>query len=406
MIATLSPKPPHEPTLSSQQKSSSVHPRQQDSSYSYAANLTHRAADSIQFSGWTKKRNGLLSALENKDNWRDRLSQWQEKKSLQAIQAFDNTTIWIKKAISTAMMVFAAILSGVPMPEAFKKFIHRKFFFAPPKISSIHLLNSDELKQSILEVNFHPKGQKTPSLNGWYIEAQKGKPTIVFSHGRHCTISQHETLLNEFRRKGYGMFIYDYPGFGRSEGKPSERALCEAGLAASKFLAKDGVAGLGVPYGQQIIMGHSLGGAVAVDVAEKLSQNPATKPMALVVVNSFTNIKEAFGRKKQSFNGIIQKLFDEGKIGLQFDSRAKIKNVQVSAMVTHGLDDKVVHSDLGKALMRSYKSTHPDSGPLVGKFYPMENSRHHLTEKVCQQISNNLDNFLKEVRRKAAYRLV
>jgi len=404
MIATLSPKPlpaialpyPHPPPLQ---------PGRHGFSHRYAENLPTHARDSIHFSGWTKKRHAFSSALENKDNWRDRLGKWQEKKSLQAIQAFENTTLWIKKAISTAMMVLAAILSGVPMPESIKKFIHRKFFFAPPKISSIHLLNSEELKQNILEVNFHPKGKKTPSLNGWYIEAQKGKPTIVFSHGRHCNISQHEPLLNEFRRKGYGIFIYDYPGFGRSEGKPTEQALYEAGLSASKFLARDGVAGLGIPYCQQIIMGHSLGGAVAVDVAKKLSQDERTKPMALVVINSFTDIKEAFGKQKQTFNRIIQKLFDEGKIGLEFNSLAKIKNVQVPVMVTHGLKDRVIHSDLGKTLMKSYKSTHPEYGPLVGKFYPMANSGHFLNEKTCQNISNSLDSFLREVERKAAYRL-
>jgi alpha-beta hydrolase superfamily lysophospholipase len=346
--------------------------------------------------------------LEKKGTWKERLEDWRKQNFLQWRLSLEQHYNGFKKALVKALIGIAAVFSCFPIPEFMRNLIHRRVFFAPHKVSSSHLLQSDELRQKILKVGFHPEGKNTYELEGWYLQAKPGMPTVVYSHGRDCNISNLEHVLKALSQKGYGVFVYDYPGFGRSEGSPSEEALYEAGVAACKFLAGDQVAGLHVPYEQQILMGHSLGGAVAVDIAHKFSENAALEPekrrfnredkselsgqpRALVLINTFTDLKEIIGELKQEFSPSLQKWFNENRLGLNFNSKEKIKSVTMPVLILHGDLDKTIKKHIGEQLnCCAEKSSHH-------RFELLPKTKHRLEDEACQQITEKLGTFLEGI---------
>lgn len=351
--------------------------------------------------------------LEKTNNQRrtlkERFEDWYRNNFLEWRQNIEASYINLRKNIAKAMIVVAAIFSCFPIPNFMRDIIERRFFFSPHRVSSSHFLSPD-LRQKILEVGFRPEGKNTYKLDGWYIKAKEGKPTVVFCHGRDCNISGLEPIMKALSDKGYGVFVYDYPGFGQSEGNPSEQALYEAGVAACKFLAGENLAGLKVPYRQQILMGHSLGGAVAVDIATKFAEdsraensdartfnkenNPELEgqPQALILINTFTDLKSTFAKGKQNFHRYVQRLFNENKIRLQFDSKSKIKQVNMPVLVLHGDKDETIDPAFGRELEDNAPKERPHA------FHSLPGAKHQLRDNTCQQVTDSVDDFLTQIR--------
>ena len=99
-------------------------------------------------------------------------------------------------------------------------------------------------------------------INGWYVPPQPGKPSIVFAHGNGGNQGDRFDVLQAFVEQGYGFFSFDYRGYGKSRGTPSEAGLYHDLEAASLYLQQHGI-----PIKNQIAMGESLGSGVAVALA-------------------------------------------------------------------------------------------------------------------------------------------
>lgn len=359
--------------------------------------------DTLQFSGWGKKAaNGASKPAYWEVGW-EKYERWQKKQLYRLGSAFEKSVNEIKRVCSRLILAIAAIISVVvPLPNSVKEALHRRYFFSPHKVSSSLLLKSPELRQKLIKLGFHPDKDSPHELSAWFMKAEKDKPTVVFSHGRDCNISHLEHVIKALHKKGFGVFVYDYPGFGRSEGRPTEQALYEAGLAASKFLTqKEGI--LNIPFEQQIIMGHSLGGAIAVDVAKKLSESNI-QPKALVLVNTFTDIKTTFADQQKRYWSPIQKVFKIDKIPFSFNSQEKIKSVKMPVLVFHADQDKIINQRHGMALRNTFRQAQEaaKSGPkFKHDFIPLKASGHRLTEQSCETIVSKLDDFLQEAGAKA-----
>ncbi len=122
-------------------------------------------------------------------------------------------------------------------------------------------------------------------LHGWFVKPANVEPenVILFAHGRTGNVSTHKTRLFEFvRRHQVAVLLFDYRGYGKSEGCPSEDGLYADTAAARDWLAKRTASS----PAEIIIMGRSLGSAVAIDLASRDGAK------ALIVENGFTNTSE------------------------------------------------------------------------------------------------------------------
>ncbi len=98
-------------------------------------------------------------------------------------------------------------------------------------------------------------------LNGWFIPA-KGTPwgTVIFFHGNASNISSHYTFVRWLTEKGFNLFLFDYRGYGKSEGCPDRRGIYEDSVSAIEYVQsrKD------IDPDKLLILGQSLGGANAI----------------------------------------------------------------------------------------------------------------------------------------------
>jgi uncharacterized protein len=164
-------------------------------------------------------------------------------------------------------------------------------------------------------------------LHAWHAVAPEGAPTLVWSHGNAGNIAGRSPVLQALAARGLGVLAYDYRGYGRSGGTPSE-----AGVYRDVEAAYDSLA---LPSSRLVAFGESLGGAVSIHLA-------TVRPCAaVVVVSTFTTMRDV-ARFHYGVAGLLA--------GNGFDSLRRISGVHVPLLVAHGDEDEVVPYALGEAL--------------------------------------------------------
>jgi len=191
------------------------------------------------------------------------------------------------------------------------------------------------------EVQFQNSTKQT--LHGVYFPYQKINPhdsptgTILYSHGNGENVSQ---LLNWAEQMCSGfrcnVLVFDYAGYGKSEGKPTAPGILDDGLAAMNYLVQQE----GIPTQQMILYGFSLGGSVAVDLASKHDVK------ALIVESSFTSLAE-MGHK------MFPLIPAEYLLWEQLSSIKKIGDVRCPVFISHGRADHVIPFSQGQRLFEA-----------------------------------------------------
>lgn len=174
------------------------------------------------------------------------------------------------------------------------------------------------------------------ALHGWYIPYHASEHVVLFFHGNAGNISHRGESIAIFHRLGLNVFIFDYRGYGRSQGKPSEKGLYLDAVGAWDYLKQI----RGISAENIIIFGRSLGGAVAVRLASKV------KPAALIVESSFTSARDV----ARSVFPILSRLTP---IRYDFNAVSYIKNVTCPVLILHSPDDDVLPYTLGEKLYRA-----------------------------------------------------
>lgn len=175
------------------------------------------------------------------------------------------------------------------------------------------------------------------TLHGWWVPAaRQGKPargTVLFFHGNAGNISHRLDYLLMFKRLGYAVLIVDYRGYGQSSGAPSEEGTYRDAMAASRWLSGS----RGIPPAAVVLVGESLGGAVASWLAAR------HRPRALVLLSTFTSIPD-LGAKIYPFLPI--RLLSR----FSYDTLERIRRIDAPVFVAHSRDDDIVPYAHGRTL--------------------------------------------------------
>ncbi|MEW5894255.1 MAG: alpha/beta hydrolase [Candidatus Omnitrophota bacterium] len=171
-------------------------------------------------------------------------------------------------------------------------------------------------------------------LNGWFVPAanQTEKTvTLLFLHGNAGNINDRVGKVQLLHQIGVNVFIIDYRGYGRSEGRPSEKGIYLDALAAYDYLASRKDAG-----GRIIVYGVSLGGAPAVDMAIR-------RPVkGLILESTFTSAKDMAKKILPVAPGFL--------IKTELNSIGKIVKVNAPTLVIHSPRDEMVPFEMGRRL--------------------------------------------------------
>ena len=170
-------------------------------------------------------------------------------------------------------------------------------------------------------------------LHGWWVPHRKARGTILYCHGNTGSIAHQIEVFRRLRRLGVNVLGFDYRGYGRSEGTPSEKGLYSDVRGAFDHLVEE----LGIESGEIILFGHSLGGAVAVDCA--LDREPA----GLVIQSTFTHLKAA---TRAAFPGMPVHLLALRR----FHTAEKVARIGIPKLFIHGTADGTLPHGLGLEL--------------------------------------------------------
>lgn len=171
-------------------------------------------------------------------------------------------------------------------------------------------------------------------LHGWYMHDPNPREVVLFAHGRATNVTDYADEIKALnKRHDVAVLVFDYRGFGRSQGEPTEEGIVEDARAARFWLAER----TGVAEDEIIIMGYSLGGGVAVELAA------ADGAKGLVLINTFTSLPDV-----ASFH-VPWLPVHWGMIN-QFDSESRITKYHGPLLQIHGDADQAVPYELGMKL--------------------------------------------------------
>lgn len=171
-------------------------------------------------------------------------------------------------------------------------------------------------------------------LHGWFVAHPAPRGVALFMHGNAGNITGRAELLRDLnRRHGLAVMTFDYRGYGRSEGKPSEDGILQDARAARRWLAER----TGVSESDILLMGRSLGGAVAIDLASRASAR------GLVVCSSFTSLPDVAAKHAPWTTPHLN-------MTQRLNSLAKIKNYHGPVLISHGDADEVIPFAHGEKL--------------------------------------------------------
>jgi fermentation-respiration switch protein FrsA (DUF1100 family) len=190
-------------------------------------------------------------------------------------------------------------------------------------------------------------------LHGWFVLGS-GETTLLWCHGNAGNISYRlDNLKLLHDRLGVNIFIFDYRGYGRSQGKPSEEGTYRDAEAALTYISTR----QDIDQDAVVVFGRSLGGAVAVDLASE------HQCLGLILESTFASMMEWMS---QSFADVPL-----DRLPIKYDSLTKIKRVKAPLLMLHGDCDDVVPFQSG---MELYESANEPK-----EFYTIEGAGHNDT---------------------------
>jgi fermentation-respiration switch protein FrsA (DUF1100 family) len=175
---------------------------------------------------------------------------------------------------------------------------------------------------------------KTPDstqINGWFIPSKNSRYTILFCHGNAGNISHRLEKIKFFYELGCNIFIFDYRGYGRSKGRPSEKGLYLDAKTAYDYLLSRNI----LP--EQIVgYGESLGGAIIIDLAFR-------NMLKGIIIDSTPSSAKDMVKVLYSF--LPHWIFSS-----RLDSENKIKSISIPKLIIHSANDEIVPYNLGRKL--------------------------------------------------------
>ena len=190
-------------------------------------------------------------------------------------------------------------------------------------------------------------------LHGWLVHGTKNI-TLLWFHGNAGNISHRvENLLLLQRHLDINIFLFDYRGYGRSQGKPSEKGTYLDSEAAYSYLLSRG----DVQRDKIIAFGQSLGSAVATYLASR------EHFLGVILESAFTNVKDMARRVVPLIPGFV--------LRVKFDSLSRIRSIKAPILFIHGDADDIVPIELGRRLYR--EASEPK------KFYAIPGAGHNDT---------------------------
>jgi uncharacterized protein len=209
--------------------------------------------------------------------------------------------------------------------------------------------------------NFDSKVTGKPAKVHLLINGEsKDKPVLLYLHGARWNVVGSAWRIERMRELGFTVVAVDYRGFGKSDAEsPSEEKSYEDAQAAWNWIAKT------YPNQPRYIFGHSLGGAIAIELATRVNDEKGT-----LVEGTFTSIPDVFTTLKWGWLPV------GWMISQRFESEKKVAKIGSPLLVVHGSEDRLISPALGRRLFEAAQEPK--------RFILVEGGSHHNTNGLGQ----------------------
>ena len=185
-------------------------------------------------------------------------------------------------------------------------------------------------------------------------------PVLLYLHGARWNVNGSAPRIRRMQELGFSVLAIDYRGFGKSTHElPSEEMAYEDARAAWAWLAARH------PAQARYVFGHSLGGAIAIDLAAHVDDE-----QGVIVEGTFTSIPDVASSMKWGWLPVGP------LITQRFDSVGKVAKVHSPLLVVHGADDTLIPSALGRQLYEAAQGRK--------KFLLVDGGTHYSTMTIGQ----------------------
>ena len=170
-------------------------------------------------------------------------------------------------------------------------------------------------------------------ITGWYVPARQGHKTLIFCHGNAGNVGHRLYKIAIFHGLGQNCLIFDYRGYGKSQGKPSEKGTYLDAKAAYDWLRNI----KGAEVQDIVAYGESLGGSIAANLAA------TSECGGLILDSAFTSFLALAKRLVPYMPGVLMSEY-------KYDTDRAVERVSCPVLVIHSRDDEIVPLDFGKEL--------------------------------------------------------
>ena len=170
-------------------------------------------------------------------------------------------------------------------------------------------------------------------LKGWYVPAQESRGVVLFFHGNAGNISHRLDSLRIFNELTLDTLIFDYRGYGRSDGKVSEQGTYRDADAVWHYLTEK----RSFDAAEIVIFGRSLGAAIAAYVANRHT------PGALILESGFVSVPEMAA-------ALYPWLPARQLTRIKYPTGEYLKTVACPVLIVHSRDDEIIPFGQGRTL--------------------------------------------------------
>lgn len=168
------------------------------------------------------------------------------------------------------------------------------------------------------------------ALKAWWLPPCPGRPTVLLFHGTFSNLESTEPWLRDLQDLRCGVLAIDYRGYGQSQGSPCETGLYRDARAAYALALR-----LGVKPTKLLVLGQSLGGAVATQLAME-------KSCAGLILESTFSSAPAMGLMLAGPSALT--------MHTKYDTLSKVKQLKVPLLIIHGESDPLIPVGMGKLI--------------------------------------------------------
>lgn len=237
----------------------------------------------------------------------------------------------------------------------------REWVFQPSdRTWSAGLAAAEGMQDVWIDFDSQITGERAKLHALWLPQARPDAPTLLYLHGARWDVRGSAPRMRRLHELGFAVLGVDYRGFGRSVGSdlPSEAMAYEDARAAWEWLKREGS-----PRARRFVFGHSLGGAIAVDLAAQVDDLSG-----LIVEGSFTSLRDLLATFKWGWLPVGPLLTQ------RFEAAERMPRVRAPVLVVHGSEDRLVPPAIGRALY--------ETAPEPKRFVLVEGGSHHSTNWV------------------------